>query len=72
VSDFASASGSVTGSTPNYNQIRFLPQGEGRWLNDGDEEQRRSVCVLGFQMMRQSVSRTPRHWQHHSSKRRAL
>jgi len=52
VSDFATASGSVTGSTPNYNQIRFLPQGEGRWLNDGDEEQRRSVCVLGFQMMR--------------------
>src|SRR6267154_743759 len=52
VSDFATASGSVTGSTPNYNQIRFLPQGEGRWLNQGDEDQRRSVCVLGFQMMR--------------------
>jgi len=47
VSDFASASGSVTGKHgANYNQIRFLPQGKARWLNDGDEEQRRSVCVL--------------------------
>jgi putative ABC transport system permease protein len=52
VSDFATASGSVTGSTPNFNRIRFLPQGEGRWLNDADEEQKRQVCVLGFQMMR--------------------
>jgi len=52
VSDFATASGSVTGSTPNFSQIRYLPQGEGRWLNEGDEEQRRLVCVLGFQMMR--------------------
>src|SRR5262249_33792618 len=32
-SDFATASGSVTGSTPVFNQIRYLPQGEGRWLN---------------------------------------
>ena len=52
LSDFASASGSVTGSTPNFNQIRYLPQGEGRWLDQGDEDQKRLVCVLGFQMMR--------------------
>ncbi|MBZ5489969.1 MAG: ABC transporter permease [Acidobacteriia bacterium] len=52
VSDFASASGFVSGSTPNFNHIRFLPQGEGRWLNESDEEQKRQVCVLGFQMMR--------------------
>jgi putative ABC transport system permease protein len=51
-SDFATASGSVTGSTPNFNKIRYLPQGEGRWLNEGDESQKRQVCVLGFQMMR--------------------
>ncbi|HMC30206.1 MAG TPA: ABC transporter permease [Candidatus Angelobacter sp.] len=51
-SDFATASGAVTGSTPNFNQIRYLPQGAGRWLNVADEEQRRQVCVLGFQMMR--------------------
>jgi putative ABC transport system permease protein len=52
VSDFATASGSVSGSTPNFNHIRYLPQGEGRWLNQGDEEQKRQVCVLGYQMMR--------------------
>jgi putative ABC transport system permease protein len=52
VSDFATASGFVSGSTPNFNHIRFLPQGEGRWLNQSDEDQKRQVCVLGFQMMR--------------------
>ena len=52
VSDFATASGFVSGSTPNFNHIRFLPQGEGRWLNQADEDQKRQVCVLGFQMMR--------------------
>jgi putative ABC transport system permease protein len=52
VSDFATASGFVSGSTPNFNHIRYLPQGEGRWLNQADEEQKRQVCVLGFQMMR--------------------
>ena len=51
-SDFATSSGWLSGSTPNFNQIRYLPQGEGRWLDEGDEEQKRQVCVLGFQMMR--------------------
>jgi putative ABC transport system permease protein len=52
VSEFASSSSSVTGSTPNYASIRYLPLGQGRWLNEGDEEQRRTVCVLGYQMMK--------------------
>ncbi|HSM87991.1 MAG TPA: ABC transporter permease, partial [Candidatus Limnocylindrales bacterium] len=52
VSDFASSSGAVTGSTPNFSNIRFTPLGEGRWLNQGDEDERRMVCVLGYQMMR--------------------
>ena len=26
--------------------------GRGRWLNQADEDQKRQVCVLGFQMMR--------------------
>jgi putative ABC transport system permease protein len=50
VSDFASSSGAVTGSTPDLANIRYLPMGEGRWLNQADEEQRRLVCVLGYQM----------------------
>jgi putative ABC transport system permease protein len=51
-SDFANTSGWVSGSKPVFNQIRYLPQGDGRWLNEADEEQKRQVCVLGFQMMR--------------------
>jgi putative ABC transport system permease protein len=50
VSDFASSSGSVTGSTPDFANIRYVPMGQGRWLNDADEQQRRLVCVLGYQM----------------------
>src|SRR5262249_17625233 len=52
VSDFANSSMAVTGSTPNFAKIRFLPLGEGRWLNEADEAQRRTVCVLGYQMMK--------------------
>ena len=52
VSDYATSSGSFTGSLPNFAKIRYLPLGEGRWLNDADEAQKRNVCVLGFQMMR--------------------
>ncbi|MGE5322752.1 MAG: ABC transporter permease [Actinomycetota bacterium] len=52
VSDFASTSGAFTGATPNFATVRYLPLGEGRWLNQADEAQERNVCVLGFQMMR--------------------
>ena len=52
ISEFASSSSTVTGATPNFATVRYLPLGEGRWLNENDEEQRRTVCVLGFQMMR--------------------
>jgi putative ABC transport system permease protein len=51
-SEFASTSGWLSGAKPVFNQIRYLPQAEGRWLNDADEDQKRQVCVLGFQMMR--------------------
>ena len=52
VSEFASASGQLTGAEPQYNGIRFLPLKEGRWLNDLDEVQRRDVVVLGDEMTR--------------------
>lgn len=52
VSDFATSSGTFTGSTPNFATVRYLPLGEGRWLNDEDNAQKRNVCVLGFKMMR--------------------
>lgn len=52
VSDFATTGGSFTGATPNFATVRYLPLGEGRWLNQADEDQKRNVCVLGYQMMR--------------------
>jgi putative ABC transport system permease protein len=59
VSDFATSSSTVTGATPNFARIRFLPLGEGRWLNDADEAQRRTVCVLGYQMMKNLFAGRP-------------
>src|ERR1019366_4248157 len=64
VSEFASASGQLTGAEPQYNGIRFLPLKQGRWLNDLDEVQKRNVvgrgdenstntrCYIPFQVMR--------------------
>ena len=52
VSEFASASGQLTGAEPQYNGIRFLPLKQGRWLNDLDEAQKRNVVVLGDEMTR--------------------
>jgi putative ABC transport system permease protein len=52
VSEFASTSGEIVGVAPQFNQIRFLPVKQGRWLNDADEGQRRNVIVLGEEMTR--------------------
>jgi putative ABC transport system permease protein len=52
VSEYASASGQLTGAEPQYNGIRFLPIQQGRWLNELDETQKRSVVVLGDEMSR--------------------
>ncbi len=50
VSEFASSNGQVVGITPNFNQIRYLPLDSGRWLNDADNEQKRYVAVIGYEM----------------------
>ncbi|HKM46941.1 MAG TPA: ABC transporter permease [Terriglobales bacterium] len=50
ISEFASASGQLTGTEPQYNGIRFIPLKQGRWLNDFDETQKRNVVVLGDEM----------------------
>jgi putative ABC transport system permease protein len=52
VSDFTNANGQVLGSTPNLNQIRYIPIGEGRWLDDADESEKRNVAVIGDEMAR--------------------
>jgi putative ABC transport system permease protein len=52
LSEFASSNGQVSGTTPNWNQIRYLPQDQGRWFNQRDEDERRNVVVLGHEMQR--------------------
>lgn len=59
VSEFANTNGQVIGVTPNFNQIRHLPQGTGRWMNDLDNEQRRNVAVIGDEMRRNLFSGRP-------------
>lgn len=50
VSEFSSANGQMIGVEPQFNQIRYLPIKEGRWLNALDEAQVRNVIVLGDEM----------------------
>ncbi len=52
VSDFFQASGQMLGVPAMFNQIRYLPISEGRWLNDMDEAQKRAVIVLGDEARR--------------------
>jgi putative ABC transport system permease protein len=52
VSDFYQASGQINGALAKLNQIRYLPIGEGRWLNEMDIAQKRAVIVLGDEVRR--------------------
>jgi len=52
VSDFFQASGQMMGVPAMFNQIRYLPLKDGRWLNDMDEAQKRAVIVLGDEARR--------------------
>jgi putative ABC transport system permease protein len=59
VSEFASASGQITGIEPQYNEIRFLPLKLGRWINNLDGTQKRHVIVLGDEMTRNLFTGRP-------------
>ena len=52
VSDFYQASGPIMGVPAMFNQIRYLPLNEGRWLNEMDDIQKRPVIVLGDEARR--------------------
>lgn len=52
VSDFNSTNGQVFGVAPEYNKIRTIPLILGRWMNDEDNVQRRRICVIGTEMVR--------------------
>lgn len=52
VSDFFQASGQIVGVPANFNQLRYLPINEGRWLNELDDSQKRAVIVIGDEVRR--------------------
>jgi putative ABC transport system permease protein len=52
VSEFGSTNGQVFGVDPVYNQIRTVPVGTGRWLNDGDNREQRRVAVVGWELVK--------------------
>ena len=52
VSDYGSTNGQVFGVAPEYNQIRTIPIGTGRWFNDQDNNERRRVAVVGWELLK--------------------
>jgi putative ABC transport system permease protein len=52
VSDFFQASGQIIGAKADFNQIRYMPMNEGRWINEMDDQQKRPVIVLGDETRR--------------------
>ena len=52
VSDFYQASGQIAGVPANFKQIRNLPMNEGRWINELDDIQKRTVIVIGDEVRR--------------------
>src|SRR5690348_2509243 len=52
VSEYGSTNGQVFGVAPEYNQIRTIPIGTGRWFNDEDENNHRRVAVVGWELLK--------------------
>ena len=52
VSDYGSTNGQVFGVAPEYNQIRTVPVGTGRWFNDEDNTEHRRVAVVGWELLK--------------------
>jgi putative ABC transport system permease protein len=52
VSDYGSTNGQVFGVAPEYNLIRNVPIGTGRWFNDEDNSETRRVAVVGWELLK--------------------
>jgi putative ABC transport system permease protein len=52
VSDYGSTNGQIFGIAPEYNQIRNVPLGTGRWFNDEDNNETRRVAVVGWELLK--------------------
>ena len=72
VSDFYQSSGQIMGVPAMFNQIRYLPMNEGRWLNDMDDLQKRAVIVIGDEARRTLFSGRPAVGATHSSQWHSL
>src|SRR5580698_8858880 len=59
VSDFYQASGQINGVLAMFNQIRYLPIRDGRWLDAMDDAEKRPVIVLGDEARRTLFSGRP-------------
>jgi len=53
VSEWSNISGGVVGTDPYHATVRFIPMGQGRFLNQADLDERRRVAVLGWKAARQ-------------------
>jgi putative ABC transport system permease protein len=52
VSDYGSTNGQVFGVATEYNKIRNVPVGPGRWFNDEDSGETRRVAVVGWELLK--------------------
>ena len=59
VSDYGSTNGQVFGVAPEYNQIRNVPVGPGRWFNDEDNTETRRVAVVGWELLKNMFPGVP-------------
>jgi putative ABC transport system permease protein len=59
VSEFFQSSGQLMGVPAYFDQLRYLPISDGRWINDLDNAQKRAVVVLGDESRRVLFSGRP-------------
>ncbi len=52
VSEYGSTNGQVFGVAPEYNEIRNIPVGTGRWFNGEDNSEHRRVAVVGWELLK--------------------
>src|SRR5215467_11009874 len=52
VSEYGSTNGQVFGVMPEYNQIRNIPVGTGRWFNEEDNTESRRVAIVGWELLK--------------------
>jgi putative ABC transport system permease protein len=52
VSEYGSTNGQVFGVAPEYNRIRTIPVGIGRWFNAEDNNDHRRVAVVGWELLK--------------------